>query len=66
MQDVDLPRLMTIPAASRALGISSKLIRQAVERGDLEVVRLSDGAWPRVAEASLRQWLSMRIGPASP
>ena len=60
MKDPTLSRLITIPQASRALGISAKAVRAAIARGDLEVVRLTPRGWPRVTEGSLRRWIEER------
>ena len=60
MQEPILSRLLTLPAAGRALGVSQKAIRAAIDRGDLEAVRLAEGGWPRVSEDAIRRWLSAR------
>ena len=60
MDQPNISHLLTLPAASRALGVSDKQLRAAVDRGELEAVRLSDGGWPRIPEAALRAWLIRR------
>ncbi len=57
VNDQHSSRLLTLPAASRILGISPKAIRAAIDRGELAAVRLSPGGWPRVAETAIQEWL---------
>ena len=60
MSKQDLSRLLTIPAASRRLGISTKAVRAAVSRGELQALRLTETGWPRLTEESLRGWIARR------
>jgi hypothetical protein len=60
MENQRLSRLLTLPEASRALGISSKSLRAAIRRGDLEAIQLTNSGWPRIAEADVRAWLAGR------
>ncbi len=57
VNDQDLSRLLTLPAASRILGISPKAIRSAIDRGELEAVQLTTNGWPRVLENAIQEWL---------
>ena len=66
MKDPELSRLWTFPQAARAVGVSQKAIRAAVERGDLEAVRLTPDGWPRTTSAALQRWITARrIGAAA-
>ena len=57
MKTHTLSRLLTVPEAARALGVSHKALRAAIWRGELEAVRLSPGGWPRVRETAIQEWL---------
>lgn len=58
----EIDPLMTLPEAARVcgLGARSRLLRDAVRRGELRVTYLSDRSWPRVSVAELRRWLTAR------
>ena len=58
MKDKAIPRLLTLPAASRALNISQRQLRAAIDRGDLEAVKFRAQGWPRVSEDAIRHWLA--------
>ena len=60
MEDTRTRRLLTIPAVSRQLGVSTKTLKQAIDSGDLVSVRLTDAGWPRISEAELIRWLAAR------
>ena len=62
MESADLPRLMTVPAAARALGVGRDMLREAIARGDLSAVRLHPKGWPRIDVAELRRWVVERRG----
>ena len=63
MENTTISRLLTLPAASRVLGVSQKAIRAAIERGELEAVRLTPTGWPRIAESAIRAWIAAhRLG----
>ena len=53
----DISRLQTLPQWSRRLGVSEKAIRAAIERGELEAMRLTANGWPRCSEDAIRSWL---------
>ena len=60
MQEATFPRLFTLPEASRRLGVSHRAIRHAVDRGELEAIRLTASGWPRVTEAAVQRWIAAR------
>jgi excisionase family DNA binding protein len=62
MNTNDLPRLVTVPEASRILGLSRDSIRDAIRTGSLRVVRTSPTGWPRIPEPDLRRWLGLDDG----
>ena len=53
----EISQLHTLPQWGRRLGVSEKAIRAAIERGELEAVRLAANGWPRVSEDAIRTWL---------
>ena len=61
MQEADaIPRLFTLPEASRRLGISHRAIRGAISRGDLVAVQLAPNGWPRLTELAVRELIAAR------
>ena len=54
MDTYDLPRLLTVPQAAQALGLSRDTLRSAIRSGSLRVVRTSPGGWPRIPAPDLR------------
>lgn len=58
MTHATISRFITIPHASRLLGVSEKTIRAAVARGELSAIRLAKNGWPRVTEDGIREWLA--------
>ena len=55
-KDPDL-ELLTLPQAARRVGVSDRLLRDAIESGALPVFHLSPGGWPRVRASDLRAWI---------
>ena len=57
MTNNEISELHTLPQWSRRLGVSQKAIRAAIERGDLQAMRLTANGWPRISEDAIRSWL---------
>ena len=57
MRSDDLPRFVTLPGAARLTGIGLGQFRAAVERGELNPVRLKPNGWPRLEVSEIQQWL---------
>jgi hypothetical protein len=51
-------KIETLPALSRESGVSTRQIRAAIERGELDAFRL--GAWWRVRPPDFWTWLESR------
>jgi len=59
-----LSEFLTIPQASRQLGISTRTIRDAIHSGVLPAYRLRPGGWPRIRAGDLEAWaMSHAAGP---
>ena len=59
----DCSELLTIPAASRRLGIGPRQLRRAVARGELDTYRI--GGWPRLRWSKVLSWLESRRVPTT-
>ena len=56
--------LLTIPGASRRVGVGVRQLRRAVKSGGLPVYQI--GGWPRVRWGDVIRWvLSQRVAPTS-
>ncbi len=60
MEETRTRRLLTIPAVSRQLGVSTKILKEAIDSGALVSLRLTDTGWRRIEEAELARFLAAR------
>lgn len=60
LKQEEAPRLLSPAEAAKYLGRSTRWIRTAVERGELEAVRVKGKARPRFDRAALDRWIEER------
>ncbi len=59
------PEFVTIPVASKILGIGVKQLRWACHHGEVPKFRLQVGGWSRVRLEDARRWIEAQRVPAT-
>ena len=63
MSPIAEPEFVTIPQASKILGVGPKQIRRACGRDEIAVFQIGD--WPRVRLEDARRWIQAQRVPAT-
>ena len=65
--DTQQPELATPPQIARRYGIGARLVREAIQRGELPAYRLTARGYHRVRMSDFESWLrARRCPPARP